>query len=202
MFLKLFSRQKAIHLLRENGPKHIKDSIFNDQVRSTCIDFIRLNKNPNVMVIGGIAYGVHLEARSTQDLDIIVVSDSDIDSVFENIKSKFKHNRLHSFEHKSTGVEVEVLTPSFINYDPEIVKSALADAQVHDLDGHKIKVVSPKYLIVLKLKRASGTNSKARQDQHDIMELIQRYGAFDLSDVGLSEKELKTYSELIKDTLE
>ena len=78
----------------------------------------------------------------------------------------------------------------------------MKDAQVHDLDGHKIKVVSPKYLIVLKLKRASMTGVKARQDQHDIMALIQRYGAFDLSDVGLSEKELKTYSELIKDTLE
>jgi hypothetical protein len=150
------------------------------------------------MLIGGVAVGVHSTARNTQDVDIIVLSENDIDKIFLDIKSKFSHPRPHSFEHKSTGVEIKVLTPAFINYPKEIVDAAMKDAEIHDVDGHKIKVVSAKFLVVLKLKRANANITKSHMDKFDITNLSEIYGKFDLSDLNLPKEELKLYDELTK----
>jgi hypothetical protein len=198
MFSNFFKKQTAIQRLNENTHKDVKHAIFNDDVRKAFIDFIRLNSVSDCMLIGGVAVGVHSTARNTQDVDIIVLSENDIDKIFLDIKSKFSHPRPHSFEHKSTGVEIKVLTPAFINYPKEIVDAAMKDAEIHDVDGHKIKVVSAKFLVVLKLKRANANITKSHMDKFDITNLSEIYGKFDLSDLNLPKEELKLYDELTK----
>jgi len=198
MFSQFFKKQKAIKLLNENKQKNIKDAIFNDDVRKAFFDFVKLNKNENVLLIGGLSVGVFSQARNTQNIDILVLSEKDIDSVFENVKSKFKRTRTHAFEHKATGVEIEVLTPSFIKYPDSIFKKAIDAAIVQDVDGREIKIVSPKFLIALKLKRASLAINKSHMDKYDISNLTDIYGKFDFSDLDLTDDEIETYKELTR----
>ena len=197
MFANFF--RKEIKVLNENNIKNVKNAIFNNDVKKAFLDFVKLNKQKDVLLIGGLSVGVYTQARNTQDIDIIVVSDSDIDSVLNDIKSKFKKNRAHSFEHKSTGVEIEILTPDFINYPKSIVRKAIENATIQDVDGHSVKIVSPKFLVALKLKRASLGNNKSYMDMFDISNITDVYGKFDLSDLELTDKELQTYERLIKD---
>lgn len=200
MFSNFFKKQTAIHRLNENKHKDVRHAIFNDDVKKAFIDFVRLNTLSECMLIGGVAVGVHSTARNTQDVDIIVLSENDIGKIYEDIKGKFRHPRPHSFEHKSTGVEIEVLTPAVINYPKEIVDAAMKDAEVHDIDGHKIKVVSAKFLVVLKLKRANAKITKSHMDKFDITNLSEIYGKFDLSDLNLPKDELEMYDDLTKHT--
>jgi len=198
MFKQFFnSKKNEILYLRENNEKPIEKSIFNDTVKKVFIEFVKLNKNKNVTVIGGISLGAWIRSRNTDDIDILVLSEDDINELEKNISSKFKRKRNHSFEHKSTGVEIEVITPSLINQDVSLIKSAISNAKISNVDGNEIKVVTPKYLIALKLARAIiKGNPKSKIDQGDIMELLKVYGKFDLSDLNLSEEKMKMYNEL------
>lgn len=198
MFKEFFKNRKLeIQYLKENNEKPIKQAIFNDTVKKAFIDFVRLNNNKNVTIIGGISLGAWTRSRSTDDIDILVLSEDDIDKIEKDISSKFKRNHKHSFEHRSTGVEIEVITPALINHDIDLIKEAIKYAKVDDVDGHEIKVVTPKYLIMLKLARAIlKGNSKAKIDQGDIMELLKVYGKFDLSDMNLSKEKMGMYNSL------
>lgn len=199
VFKNFFKKQTAIQILNENSHKSINSAIFNDDVRKAFRDFVKLNKVKDVMVVGGLAVGVYSTARNTQDVDVIVLSEKTIDEIYESVKDKFKKTRPHSLEHRSLGVEIEILTPEFINYSKDVVEAALKNAEIHEVDGREIKVVSAKYLIVLKLKRAAANITKSHMDKFDITNISEIYGKFDLSDLDLPENELKLYDELTKE---
>lgn len=198
MFKEFFrNRQEEISYLRENGEKPIERAIFNDTVKKAFIDFVKLNKNKNVVIIGGLSLGAWTRSRNTDDIDILVLSENDIEEIEKEISSKFKRNRPHSFVHRKTGVEIEIITPEVINQDIKLVKEAIKNAKIDEVSGHEIKVVTPKYLIALKLARAIlKGNSKAKIDQGDIMELSKIYGKFDLTDLNLSEEKLELYKSI------
>ena len=63
------------------------------------------------IVIGGLLMGLYAKPRTTFDIDILFISETNIpDSVIG-----FKKIRPHSFEHIKTNVEVEVLSPEYLN---------------------------------------------------------------------------------------
>lgn len=198
MFKEFFKNKKNdILYLRENAEKPVEKSIFNDTVKRVFVEFAKLNKNQNVTVIGGISLGAWVRSRNTDDIDILVLSENDVDEIEKNISSKFKRKRDHSFEHKSTGVEIEVITPNLINQDVSLIKKIIFNAKIDNVDGNVIRVVTPKYLIALKLARAIiKGNPKSKIDQGDIMELLNVYGKFDLSDLKLGEEKMKMYNDL------
>ena len=52
MFKKFFKEKQYINYLRENNEKPIERAIFNDTVRKAFVDFVKLNKNKHVALIG------------------------------------------------------------------------------------------------------------------------------------------------------
>jgi hypothetical protein len=93
----------------------------------------------------------------------------------------FKRHRKGAFEHKQTGVEIEVLTPEYINMEKSVAEAIVKTA----IEKDGVRIASVAGLIVLKLKRFS------RQDQADIESLIKfkpdvSLGEFDLPQELLS----------------
>lgn len=203
MFKKFFKEKNSINYLRENNEKPIEHAIFNDTVRKAFVDFVKLNKNKDVALIGGLAIGAWTRSRNTDDIDLVVLSEEDIDSIEKNISTKFKRTRTHAFEHRTYGVEIEIITPDFVKESKELIKNAIQHSKKDDINGNEIKVITPKYLIALKLGRAINTkNPKSLIDKFDIRNLIQIYGKIDLSDLNLSKEKIDLYNSLEKESEE
>lgn len=177
--------------LKKTGEKNIQNAIFNDHVKAAFMDFIKEMPEGDWAVIGGIAVSTWAMPRETHDIDIIVVS-----NISKNLPS-FKKNRPSAIEHKKTGVEVELLKASVINQKNDLIQKAINNAIIQDVEGKKVKIVSPKYLIALKLGRAIEESSKGYYDRGDILALLKIYGKQDLSDLDLPQKQIKLYSELL-----
>lgn len=171
-------------LFKENREKPIDRAIFNDDVRKAFLDFVKLiPQDHEFAIIGGIALGVYTTPRNTMGVDVIVLGSSEKDDIMKALSQKFRKIRSSAIEHKSSGVEIELLTPELIKEDKELVRKAISNAKEHDVNGKKIKVVTPTYLIALKIGRAIGKGSKAMIDRGDIIALSQVYGINDLSGV-------------------
>jgi hypothetical protein len=194
-FLNRILKNNRVRLLKEDTDKPIRSAIYNDDVRKAFNDFVRLAKGKNYSIIGGIAIGKYTAPRNTMDIDVIVKNDGDISKIEEEVKSKFKRTRSHAFEHKSTGVEVEVLTPEFLCVNGKMINDAINKS----IDDDGAMVVSPKYLIALKLCRAVSKNRKSLQDKYDITNIIDGYKNIDMSDVDLTKEEIDLYNELLKE---
>jgi len=142
--------------------------------------------NSNCVLVGGLALSYYIKPRQTQDIDIIFLTEKDIPT---NVYG-FKRNRLHSFEHKKTGVEIEILTPKFLNKSEQMFQKTFDDSILSD----GIRVASPKSLIALKLNRFNS------RDKLDILELLEycKYKGIDLdmSDYDLNENEIKNLQSL------
>ena len=142
--------------------------------------------NSNCVLVGGLALSYYIKPRQNQDIDIIFLTEKDIPT---NVYG-FKRNRLHSFEHKKTGVEIEILTPKFLNKSEQMFQKTFDDSILSD----GIRVASPKSLIALKLNRFNS------RDKLDILELLEycKYKGIDLdmSDYDLNENEIKNLQSL------
>jgi len=144
------------------------------------------------ILIGGIAVGFHSKPRGTQDIDVIVAGEEDINKLKNSLKS-FKHNRSHAFEHKKTGVEVEVLTADFLNINTQIAEKALTSSVKQTIHGIQIPVADSAGLIALKLERGE------RQDLADIEGMLKKDISIDLSEYSLSEDQKEIFNDIKKD---
>jgi len=200
MFKDFFkTSKKDVEYLREDSEKPIGKAIFNDTVKKAFIDFVRLNQNKNLAIIGGLALGAWVRSRNTDDVDVMVLSEKAIDELEKDLSGTFKRTRNHAFEHKKTGVEIEIITSGLINGNQMLIKDSIDNAKTDEVNGHDIKVVTPKYLIALKLSRASDEkNIKHLQDQFDILSLIKIYGELDLSGLPLEKRLKDFYEKLLK----
>ena len=168
---------------------------MHDALGETLRDFATLTLGKDRWVLcGGLAVGFRAEPRGTSDIDVLVQDEAAVLSLARVLGSKFKNTRLHGFLHRTTGVEVELLTPSFLNLDPLIVRMTLADATLESfLRGVEVPVASATSLIALKLTRAN------RRDLADIEAIVKRNGPLDLSAYPLNDKQKQTYEEILKD---
>jgi hypothetical protein len=151
-------------------------------------DLLEGSQNMNVRwaLVGGLAVGFHAQPRGTQDVDILVASEHDIQAL-ATIPG-FKRVRLHALEHLKTGIMVEVLTATFLKIDPKLALLALQSVKE---DG--IPVVNKEALVALKLQRAS------HHDKGDIINIIKKNGSINLSKFPLTTQQLQIYSELEKE---
>lgn len=133
------------------------------------------------ILIGGLAMGYHGRPRATFDVDILFLTPSQIPLHVEG----FKRIRPGAFLHKSTHVEVEVLSPQSINLNPELAEQVAATATQSD----GIKVASPSGIVALKLQRLK------RNDIGDIVQMIET-GHVDLSGFTLSLKNMQDFEEI------
>lgn len=181
-------------LLMENTVKPVDVAILNDTVRKTFKEFVK-DVDIDFAVCGGISVSVYLRARHTQDIDIII--HGGFREIAEKLKSKYNRITSFSLEHKKTGVEIECLTGSVINVPQKLLDDAIKNAQVHNVSGIDVKVISPKYIIAMKLVRAVlDIPQKSAQDISDIEGIVEHYGEIDISDLNRPENQMKLYKSI------
>lgn len=139
------------------------------------------------VVIGGVALSYYAKPRYTQDVDVLLMTDSEIPAVVNG----FSHNRIHAFEHKRTGVEVEIVTPEHVapNLSPETVKKVIETATISD----GIRIASPSGIIALKLARFSA------QDKADMIALIKSGQPIDISGFCLPQDQIQKFIGIMHD---
>jgi len=125
------------------------------------------------VVIGGLAISHWLKPRMTMDIDVLLLS-------VPNEVPSFKRVRPHAFRNIDTHVEVETLTPPFINLSKE--RADLVFETAVSSDG--IKIASPQALAVLKLARWN------RQDQADVEQLLTHFNPPNPDQWKLTEDEI------------
>lgn len=157
-----------------DGSRSLLESVIAPEIINAIGDW-KKHANTGVL-IGGLALSYWAKPRYTTDVDMIFLTKSDIPSNVDG----FKAHRAGAFEHKETGVEIEVLYPGYIPV-PQHVFVAVFDTAVCTIDG--LKVASKEGIIALKLYRYE------LQDQADIQSLVN-LGAIDLSKFKLDGKGL------------
>lgn len=134
------------------------------------------------VLIGGLALSYHVRPRMTQDLDFLFLSSSDIP---EKVPG-FRRTRPHAFQHNKTHVEIELVTPDFVNVPREVAQKVFDTATV----SNGIRVASATGLVALKLYRLSF------QDKADIVALINSGLVSDLSEFGLPSDKMVSFEKL------
>ena len=135
----------------------------------TLEDMTKLLQGVRYVVIGGMAISALVKPRATQDIDILVESEDELKVIVALLAPKFKRHRGHAVEHKSSGVEVEILTPEFVGLDPDLAKYAIENAVQQGLGGLTTQVAPPDAMIALKMKRGEF------QDKADVSRLLRDY---------------------------
>jgi hypothetical protein len=163
-----------------NGDRSLFESVMAPELIAALRDWVA--QVPNGVVIGGLALSYHVRPRMTQDLDVLFLNASDVpDQV-----GGFKRIRPHAFQHNRTHVEVEVITPDFVNIPTALAARVIATATLSD----GIKIASASGLVALKLFRLS------LQDKADIVALIKSGRIEDLSSFSLPPERMAAFEEL------
>ena len=140
---------------------------------------------------GGLAVGVHARPRGTDDIDVIIASESYLDAFMTQSAGKFRKTREHAMGHKSTGVEVEILTPEFLKIPSELVAKVIETASLAGVGKSSIPVVSREGLIAMKLCRGGD------YDRGDIKAIIRNGGDVDLSSWPLEQKSKELFAKIM-----
>lgn len=125
------------------------------EVRRAYLEWVAHVKNS--VLIGGLAVGAYVRPRTTLDVDMLFLSEAAVPATVPG----FKRLRAHAFEHRATGVEVEVLTPAFLQMPDALAQKIF--------DTARQGVVSAEGLIAAKLQRASA------QDRVDVESVLRAY---------------------------
>ena len=163
-----------------NGNRSLFESVLPEPVLAVLRDW-KAAGAPGIL-IGGLALSYYVKPRMTQDIDILLMSDADIPVSV----SKFKKTRDHAFQHNRTHVEVEAVTPEYVNTNRSVFEKVASTAR--ESDGFKI--ASPSGLVALKLGRFS------MQDQADIVALIN-HETIDLTGFGMSQENMRRFMSLL-----
>jgi hypothetical protein len=188
---------KLLSDLQEQYKKLQESFLVGDRVRT----LFKENENPHSLkraiaslarllpdgwvLVGGLSVGFHATPRGTDDVDIMIYSESKLSDVKDTLKHEFADipNRKHAMRHKETKVELEILTPEFLKIDTRIIKKAIDDAIVVD----HMRIVSKEGLVATKLCRGEF------KDLGDIEVLVKAHGVIDVSGYPLTDKQLALY---------
>jgi hypothetical protein len=181
IFMEFRIRNLSKTTTANDGTRNLFQSILVPEVALALKDWIKVEGLHGVL-IGGLALSYYVKPRVTQDIDILFLDRTHIPDIIPG----FKRHRPGAFEHKRTGVEIEVLSPASINMPLNVAKRIEATAL--NLDG--IRIASPSGLVASKLGRFS------RRDQADIEDLLH-VKTINLDGFGLSSQQLDKF-ELIK----
>jgi hypothetical protein len=168
-----------------NGTRTLYESIVVPEVLKALKDWA-IADVPNCVLIGGLAVSFWCKPRATSDGDFLFISENEI----PNEINGFKRVRSHAFRHNKTHVEIEVLSPEFLNIPSGLGKKVIETAVKQ---SNSIKVASKEGLIATKLNRFS------LQDRADIDELL-RLGAR-LDDSWLFTEKMKVNYQIAVDYL-
>ena len=166
---------------RNDGTRSLVESIMAPEVISALRDWVASSNSQGVL-IGGLAFSHYGKPRYTQDVDLLYMSEEDIPAQVLG----FKRIRGHAFEDRKRGIEIEVLSPTFLNISHTLVHQVFATA----IESDGVRIASPSAIIALKLGRLSP------QDRADIIDLIQ-HEDIDLAGFGLTQDQMAKYIALV-----
>ena len=166
-----------------DGTRSLEESIMSYEVICALKDLIKYNKNECVL-IGGVALSYYIKPRFTQDVDILILNESDMPNIILN----FENCKNNTFKHNKTLCIVDFFLSETINIEKHIVKAVFDTARF--VDG--IKVASPSGLVALKLRRFNP------RDRADIYELY-KYETIDLLPFHLSNELMKKFIDFVKE---
>src|SRR4051812_44214375 len=112
----MLSVRERVSLLKEGPPegtcKPISQSIVSPEVTRALRVFALKMAASNMpwAVVGGLSVGVYARPRTTIDVNVVVSDEATIVSLETILAPEFKHHRPLAFEHRETGVEVEIVT--------------------------------------------------------------------------------------------
>jgi len=138
-----------------NHNRLLFESIVVPEVISALTDWTNINASGTL--IGGLALSFYIKPRHTQDVDLLYLSEDEIPL---NVVG-FKKTRDNCFQHNKTHVEIEVLTPAFIDTSEELIERVIKTS----ITSSGMKIASANGLVALKLGRGN------LQDQADIEQL-------------------------------
>jgi hypothetical protein len=155
--------------LPNSGTRTLSESVMSPEVNLAIRDWVR-SANPSGVLIGGLALSFYARPRYTQDVDILYLT---VEEVPETVEG-FRRHRQHAFEHRQTGVEIEIVTPEHVGVPVETIQTIISTAV--ERDG--VRIASPVGLVVSKLFRFN------MRDRADIIDLMKSsdidVGAFHL----------------------
>jgi hypothetical protein len=166
-----------------DGTRTLFESVMVPEVKTALEDW-RDNTNKDYVIIGGAALSYHVKPRYTEDVDVLYKSENE----FPKSVIGFTKHRGHAYEHKKTGVEIELLDPEYLKIPKNIVEKIIDTS----ISSNGFQIASKEGLIVSKLFRFS------RQDQADIESIYLHYkGKIDLSDFNLDQELLNKYESIV-----
>ena len=164
------------------------ESILIPELKKALTD-LKTNPPGDGILIGGVALSYYCRPRTTEDLDFLFADESAIPVP----PNKFKKARSHAWIHKSTQIEVELLTPEFLKIPTNIVDQVISTARTIDT----IRIASPSGLVALKLC------ANRHKDRFDIVELIKHCESqIVLDNFDLTDEQLDLYQTLLIDAHE
>jgi hypothetical protein len=159
-------------------------------LRKAFEDFLEEFGDKDFALMGGLALNTYLKRpRATQDVDLLFKSDHAITP--EEFRSeKFKRHRYHALEHKDTGVEIELLTPEFLNIDSSKASQMIGRS--------RNRILQPEDILDLKVEAGR------LKDLGDATQLIRDNPKLlkDLADLPESKGKERVLEELEDETLE
>jgi hypothetical protein len=130
------------NLLENNdGTRTLFEAVVSPEVVKALRDWSAQN-NTGVL-IGGLALSHYGRPRATQDVDILMLSDSDIPEKIPDL--------------------IKIVTPTLVNVASTVFEKVIDTA----IESDGVKIASPSGIVALKLNRFS------LQDRADIVELIR-----------------------------
>lgn len=136
-----------------------------ESIRFTkAIKFLQ-NYLDDFILIGGLSASFYAPARLTEDVDILVKSELDVNNLYSLTKDKVKWVRKHSFIFED--IEVEILSPEFLKLPIEVANYVF-DTNVNHFSG--VVTPSPEGVILLKLY------AFREIDKQDVYNIIKAQG--------------------------
>lgn len=130
-------------------------------------------KVPGIL-IGGLALGLYVRPRTTTDVDLLFLEESDIPDEAPG----FKRIRNGAFQNNKDHVELEVITPERVKVSKELFRKVIETSVKH---SNGLRVASLEGLVCLKVSAALNTPKRARQDLADAFALLTAKTTADFS---------------------
>ncbi len=167
------------------------ENASSSDLRKALTDVAKLLIDVDYVLIGGLAIGYHTRPRGTDDVDILLVDEDSVQNVHSILQRSglFKKVRAHACEHKETGVEIELLSPTFIKQPETLVRSAVQNSLRVEFGSNTLNVATAKHIVALKLDRFN------IHDKADIQNFI-KHGITDISDLITDVNYLERFNQM------
>lgn len=122
------------------------------------------------LIVGGLARSFYATARNTDDIDILLKSEADVEKFTKLTAGVLRKVRKHAFTHGH--VEIETLTPEYLGLPADIASYIFEHSEDFSYSGGSAgKVLSPEGLILMKLfaLKSSPTPEKHKDDIVSVM---------------------------------